>query len=139
MAARTATFENCHYPRNFLAFWFDKERVVPFDEILASHDYMLGDNPAYGMRALGLATILTGGHGAFSPKVQASLAISTAHGRSRVFHDWHNFAAFRLALRQIAPHGAGGHWADNPRIMMPLGLLIAFAIFCLVAIVAFLL
>ena len=58
----------------------------------------------------------------------ASIFVSTAAGRSRIFATWNGFPELRTCLKEISSkHSRLGHWADNPK-MMPLFMIAIFAI-----------
>ena len=112
---RTATFENCHESRAFLSLGSEAIRECRFDELLAVHDFFLGE------RRLGLLRgVLAAGplvHSHTTGREMESIIISTAQGRCRVFADWDGFVELREALRKICSASPGGHWSDDPRLI----------------------
>lgn len=125
LAAATVTFENCHWRRSFLSFGCESIRVCQLDEIAAAHDFLSGKHRDHGIRTVLTLGYLTGN----SPSADqlASIFISTAHGRCRVFADWAGFEDFRDTIQHICERTSGGHWSDDPRLI-PLYVLAIFAI-----------
>lgn len=86
---QSITFENCHWPRSFWSWRGEERRVCQFEDILAVHDFGLGQH--------------------------RSVFISTRFGRCRVFADWEGYAQVREALSRIATVTERGSWEDDPR------------------------
>ncbi|MFH5802660.1 hypothetical protein [Alienimonas sp. DA493] len=116
LARRVVIFERCHVPRNFLSAGVEPLREAPFENVRSARELRVG-----GGRGLGLRTLLglgrVAGLTATDAGSLASIFLGTTAGRARVFAHWHNFAAFREAIRPIAaesPHGEA--LEDNPLV-----------------------
>ncbi|MGC1273631.1 MAG: hypothetical protein WBC44_08000 [Planctomycetaceae bacterium] len=122
-ASRTVTFHHCHIPRSFLTVHSDAVRVCRFDEILAAHDF--GPSQQRGFFLL----ISLAGLGGVDHR---SLFISTPHGRCRVFANWSHFEELHDALQQVATGTGRGSWEDDPRVILPIALLIGAVILAVI-------
>ena len=125
LTLRTATFENCHWPRKFLTGGYESVRVCRFEDIHAAHDFLSGKH-----RGTFLRIVLMLGHLIHIPvnaNQLGSIFISTAYGRCRVFTDWNGFNEFRDAVHHICKQSPGRNWADDPRFI-PLYALVIFSI-----------
>lgn len=112
---QTVTFENCHQSHHFLATGCDAMHVCPFADLRGANDFLSGDKPGKGIRAvLGLGRI-TGVHP--GAEQLASLFISTATGRCRVFAHWDGYAEFRTAVLERCVDSPGARWSDDPRMI----------------------
>ena len=126
LSEQTVTFFNCHQLRSGPGVGFEPVRVCSFEEIVDVHDFLVGEHRGTFLRVLLIMGRLI--HVNARAEDLASIFVSTATGRSRIFATWNGFPELRTCLKEISSkHSRLGHWADNPH-MMPLFMIAMFAI-----------
>jgi hypothetical protein len=100
LSEQTVTFFNCHQQRSGLGVGFEPERVCSFEELVAVYDFLVGEHREIFLRILLMMGRLI--HVNARTEDLASIFVSTATGRSRIFATWNGFPELRTSLREIS-------------------------------------
>jgi len=110
--SRTVVFSHCHHSRGAFGLAPEMERVVSFDEILGTRDFLTGSH-----RGTWLRILLRLGSPLPAERL-ASVFISTRFGRARVFASWRGFAEIRRQLHAItAAKSNSVPLSEDPRMI----------------------